>query len=96
LIGALLWAVGSALLAKEPEGDAERDQARHEPARVQTTQHVTDVHHTAHTDHVGTHGVESHHTGYPATGTTHGTTPASATGQPYYTQGGKDTDHRTR
>lgn len=42
LLGALIWAVGSFLLAKEPEGDVEHDEVR----RVET--HARPVQHTQH------------------------------------------------
>ena len=78
LIGALLWTVGSALLAKEPEGDVERSQVHYD--RPVQTQHVTDVRHTDHTEHLGTHDVRSHEPGHPVTGTGTGTTGTTGTG----------------
>jgi hypothetical protein len=66
LLGALLWTVGSFLLAKEPEGDLE--QTAHTVARPVTTHtethrvdtgasYDTDVDHTARTTHTGSHSV---------------------------------------
>lgn len=66
MLGALLWALGSFMLATQPEGDIERNTTivRETQARpVQTTEHVTHVG----TTHVGTtHGTTTHGT------TTHG------------------------
>jgi hypothetical protein len=59
LLGALLWTVGSFLLAKEPEGDIEREthrvaetrtEARHEPAHTTKHAEVTETRHANVTD----------------------------------------------
>lgn len=58
LLGALIWTVGSFLLAKEPEGDIEREtqhvetrtEARHEPARATRHAEVTETRHANVTD----------------------------------------------
>lgn len=84
LIGALLWTVGSFLLAKEPEGDVEHDPIRREATpvvaretRPVTTQHTdhTTAHTTGHTtdraytDRTGTTGTGTTGTGTTGTGT---------------------------
>jgi hypothetical protein len=58
LLGALIWTVGSFLLAKEPEGDIEREtqrvetrtEARSEPARTARHAEVTETRHANVTD----------------------------------------------
>lgn len=76
LLGALLWTVGSFLLAKEPEGDVEEDtyRATETHARpVETTRHA-EVTETGPANVTDRDVVERHPTDTRYAGETHGTT----------------------
>jgi hypothetical protein len=89
LIGALLWTVGSFLLAKEPEGDVEHDAVRRTvTSRAVTHEAPLSAHHAG-TDHLtgtdhystGTVGEQQYTTGGTGTtGTTGTTTGGTSTG----------------
>jgi hypothetical protein len=80
LLGALIWTVGSFLLAKEPEGDVEHDTHRVETARpVQHTSHHAQVTETKPANVVDRDVVERRPTETRTVGETYGTPTASTT-----------------
>ena len=104
LLGALIWAVGSFLLAKEPEGDVEHDTHRVQaavPVQQHTTRHA-EVTETKPANVVDRDVVDRRPTetrtvgethGTTTHGTTHGTTTGSTAGE---TTGVRPTDYDDR